>query len=251
MFPLSVLKGTAQTPVGQEIASFGLGMDGSGAFQEFALPEFLAVFPTDLAPVVGQQVTIGPANFNHTDVNARITLFEQRATAPFTSLTLGGDVTECDLIAKTVEGGIERGYLRQANGTFLPDDAGPEISEAALRAKADPVGAGQHITYTCVPPGSGVRMEIDRDEDTLGDGVETDTGTFNGPTDAGTSPTLRDTDGDGFADGEEVAAGSDPTNSASFPSAEVSALSRPLAGLLAALLVLAGRRFTNVLRGSS
>ena len=46
-------------------------------------------------------------------------------------------------------------------------------------------------------------MGIDRDEDSLSNGVETNTGTFVGPDDTGTNPALADTDGDGFDDGVE------------------------------------------------
>jgi hypothetical protein len=34
---------------------------------------------------------------------------------------------------------------------FTPDDGGPAVSDAALRALA--AVAGQQITYTCLPPG--------------------------------------------------------------------------------------------------
>jgi hypothetical protein len=44
----------------------------------------------------------------------------------------------------------------------------------------------------------------DLDCDGLPDAVETDTGTYNGPTDTGTDPHNPDTDGDGLEDGEEV-----------------------------------------------
>jgi hypothetical protein len=55
-------------------------------------------------------------------------------------------------------------------------------------------------------------MGIDRDEDTLLDGVETNTGIFVDATDTGTDPALADTDGDGLGDAEEVLMGSDPNN---------------------------------------
>ncbi|MHC4109008.1 MAG: YncE family protein, partial [Planctomycetota bacterium] len=152
------------------------------------LEQFVLAAPTDLAPIVGQQVTIGPGNFGVTDVNDRITLIDTRAGISFESKMLGGSVTECDVIAKTVAGGIEKGYVRQSGGSYLPDDNGPAISEAALRAKANPVGDAQTITFTAVPPGSGTRMGIDRDEDTLRNGVETNTGTFVDADDTGTDP---------------------------------------------------------------
>jgi hypothetical protein len=45
---------------------------------------------------------------------------------------------------------------------------------------------------------------LDADYDGLPNSVETDTGTYNGPTDTGTDPLDPDTDGDGLEDGDEV-----------------------------------------------
>jgi hypothetical protein len=216
---------------------------GSGVFalnnqEENDLEAFMLAFPTDIAPIVGQQVTIGPGNFGVGDVNARITLIDAQAGAAYASAVLGGAVTQCDVIVKTVEGGVEKGYYSELGGLYTPDDNGPAISEAALRAKANPAGDAQTLTYTAVPPGSGERMGIDRDEDTLPNGVETNTGTFVHANDTGTNPALADTDGDGFDDGAEVAAGTDPTDPLDFPGApEVSVPA--LGGLAQALLVAA------------
>jgi hypothetical protein len=185
------------------------------------LEAFLLAFPTDIAPIVGQQVTIGPDNFGVSDVNARITLIDDQANEPFESAVLGGAVTRCDVVVKTVEGGVEKGYFSSNGGTYTPDDNGVSISEAVLRAKADPNGGARTLTYTAVPPGSGQRMGIDRDEDTLLNGVETNSGTFVDANDTGTSPALADTDGDGFDDGVEVSAGSDPNDFGSTPATPV------------------------------
>ncbi len=197
---------------------------GGGVFsltnqEENDLQQFLLAFPTDLAPIVGQQVTIGPANFGNGDVNGRIALINAQAGVAFGSKVLGGAVTECDVIVKTVEGGVEKGYYSASGGTYTPDDNGPNISEATLRAKANPVGNAQTLTYTAVPPGSGERMGVDRDEDGLGNGVETNTGTFVDADNTGSNPALADTDGDGFDDGLEVNLGSDPNNASSVPTA--------------------------------
>jgi hypothetical protein len=86
-------------------------------------------------------------------------------------------------------------------------------------------------------------MGIDRDEDTLLNGVETNTGTFIDGNDTGTSPALADTDGDGFDDGIEVAAGSDPNNASSTPATPV-----PLLAPLAILILNAGLLFAMCLR---
>jgi sugar lactone lactonase YvrE len=206
--------------------------------EEDDLEQFMLAFPTDLAPIVGQQVTIGPGNFGVTDVNDRITLIDTRAGVSFESLVLGGSVTECDVVAKTVEGGVEKGYVRQSDGSYLPDDNGAAISEATLRAKANPAGDAQTITYTAVPPGSGTRMGVDRDGDTLLNGVETNTGVFVGPNDTGTSPAAADTDGDGFDDDVEVALGSDPNDPLSTPAPSVPSLGVLSAAVLGVLMLL-------------
>ncbi len=59
------------------------------------------------------------------------------------------------------------------------------LSDGAIRALANT--AEQEITFTCVPPGSGVRIGIDRDGDGYGDGDELDHGSD--PSDAGSIPT--------------------------------------------------------------
>ncbi len=202
------------------------------------LEQFVLASPTDLAPIVGQQVTITPGNFGVGDINSRITLIHDRGAAAFLSAILGGNTTECDVIAKTVEGGVEKGYLRQSNGTSLPDDGGAAISEAALRNKANPAGAAQTITYTAVPPGSGYRTGIDRDEDSLLNGVETGTGVYVNPSDTGTSPFLADTDNDGFDDDEEVAQGTNPNDPFDYPGAPPNPV--PMLPGVAGVVVLGG-----------
>jgi hypothetical protein len=241
--------------------------------QKFNLEAFMLSFPTDLAPIVGQQITLDSTNASA--VGPRIDLLIARAGAAFTSLILGGTVTECDLIVKGSVGGVARGWTRLSSGVFQ-DDRANTIDDAALRALATTEGP---LTYTCVPPGSGTRMGIDRDEDTVLDGldncpaaanssqldtdgdnlgnvcdddddgdglldaVETNTGTFVGPNDTGTNPLLADTDGDGHGDGEEVAAGTDPTDPLSFPgSAQVPAIPLPGLVLLAAAIGAVSRR---------
>jgi DNA-binding beta-propeller fold protein YncE len=186
-----------------EIGPFALN-----ATQSRQLEQFMLAFPSDIAPAVGQQVSIGPgspgsctsANCNACapgetacqDVSGRIVLLQQRASANFESWVLNGTtpVKECELIAKTVEGGVARGYLRQSFDAYLPDDGGPAITEAALRARAG--AAGQDIHYLCVPPGSGQRMGIDRDLDTVLDGVDN--------CDPFPNPAQADHDGDGIGD---------------------------------------------------
>jgi hypothetical protein len=154
--------------------------------EEQQLEAFSLAFPTDLAPVVGQQVTLTSSNGGV--VNPRIDLFIQRAGTAFASLMLGGNVTECDLVVKGSVGGAERGWVREPGGLFR-DDNNTTISDAALRALATTEGP---LTYTCAPPGSGTRMGINRDDDTQLDGLDNCPGV--------TNQSQVDTDLDGIGD---------------------------------------------------
>jgi DNA-binding beta-propeller fold protein YncE len=117
--------------------------------------QFVLAFDSDLAPIVGQQVTLTAANGNA--AGPRITLFEQRARASFTSKVLGGTVTECDLVARVAQGGAVRGFLfDRSTSTFVPAGGGAGLPDSALRALA--ATPGQEVTFTCVPPGSGARI---------------------------------------------------------------------------------------------
>jgi YVTN family beta-propeller protein len=142
---------------------------------------FVHAFDTDLAPIIGQQVTLNAGNAALMAVINRLNLLEQRAT-------LG----ECDVIVKGARAGQQRGWVRQPNGSYRSDRAAePLLSSLGLRAIAST--AGQDLTYTAVPVGSGERMGIDRDED-------------------------------GYFDRDELDAGSDPANPLSVPSGTSAAL---------------------------
>ncbi len=130
------------------------------------LVDFMMEFDSDLAPAVGQQVTL--IDSNDSETAARIDLLIERAATPFESFVLGGMTTDCDLIAKGRVGGQTRGWVLQDDGTFL-DDVGGTASDAEVRAFAISDGP---ITYTCTPPGSGYRMGIDRDRDSVLDGLD-------------------------------------------------------------------------------
>jgi hypothetical protein len=117
--------------------------------------QYLLAFDSDLAPVVGQQVTLSSANASA--AGARITLLEQRANAAFTSKTLGGAVKECELVARVVQNGASTGFLfNPANSTFVPSGGGTALTDAQIRALAST--AGQEVTFTAVPTGSGARL---------------------------------------------------------------------------------------------
>lgn len=77
------------------------------------------------------------------------------------------------------------------------------------------------FTCTCPPGFIGATCQIPTDGDADADGIldehETGTGIYVSPTDTGTSATDADSDDDGFADGVEIARGSDPNDDDSTP----------------------------------
>ncbi len=153
-----------------QIGGSGVGFPDNGTRRD--VEQFMLAFDSNLAPVVGQQITLDPTSAGV--VGPRIDLLIARAAAG-----------ECDVIAKGIAGGEARGWVRLGNGSFLPDrTAEPQLGDAALRAVAGT--AGNTITYTCVPPGSGMRLGVDRDED-------------------------------GFLDRDEIDVGRDPADPTSFP----------------------------------
>jgi hypothetical protein len=135
------------------------------------LEQFMLQFDSNLAPIVGQQVTL--TSTNSTVAGPRIDLLIARAAA-----------NECDVVVKGTISGLQRGAVRLASGQFRTDRASEALlSDTQVRALAT---AGQELTYTCVPPGSGTRIGVDRDED-------------------------------GFLDRTEIDAGSDPADPSSIP----------------------------------
>lgn len=131
------------------------------------MEDFMMAADSDLAPIVGQQVTLTAATA--AAVGPRIDLLIARARAPFASKILGGATYEADLVAKAAVGNRVKGFLyERALGTWKPDDGGANLSTTALRALANT--AGQEVTFTAVPPGSGRRIALDRNLDGRLDG---------------------------------------------------------------------------------
>ncbi|WP_276204324.1 hypothetical protein [Enhygromyxa salina] len=173
---------------GDQIRSFGFTHDGSKDtpmrfFNAFALTptgfldfekmrkvaEFIFAMDSNLKPIVGQQVT--RTKHNGAQVAARIDLLTARA-----------DAGECELIAKTRLGPIELGLYYSGGGYTTSFAALPDLFEAQVLAMAK----WTPVTFTCVPPGSGERLGVDRD-------------------------------GDGHRDGDELIAGSDPADAWDTP----------------------------------
>ncbi|HEY0132707.1 MAG TPA: hypothetical protein VGB85_01470, partial [Nannocystis sp.] len=177
---------------GDQVRAFGFTHDGSKdtamrffnaftkpfapeGFTSFAqqkqVAEFVYAFDTNLKPIVGQQITL-TAN-NNAVVGPRIDLLRNRAIA--------GD---CELIVKASSSGYETGFWF-TNGSYTSSfAAAPAVTDAQLRQTAQQFNVP--LTYTCVPPGSGKRLGVDRDAD-------------------------------GHRDGDELLAGSDPADASSTP----------------------------------
>ncbi|HEY5603897.1 MAG TPA: hypothetical protein VIM41_12375 [Gammaproteobacteria bacterium] len=118
---------------------------------------FMLAFPSNLAPIVGQQVTLSQANYQNTDVINRIELLKSRSLAG-----------ECELVAHQSN---NRGYLYAGNDQYQTNRNGTSISHANLQSAAATT-PGEEITFTCVPNGSGFRMALDRNENGVMDGDE-------------------------------------------------------------------------------
>jgi len=120
------------------------------------LEAFLLAFDSNLAPIVGQQITL--TKRNAAVAGPRIDLLMARS-----------DAHECDLVAKNRLGG----FLYVGNGKFrISRHRVPTIPDALLRT-ASRLPDGE-ITYTCTPPGSGVRIGFDRDDDDMLGGKDRD-----------------------------------------------------------------------------
>jgi hypothetical protein len=147
---------------------------------------FVLAFDSNLAPIVGQQIT--RTSSNGATVDPRITLMIARAKTNFPSREFA-NAKECDLVVTAKIGTRTKGWLLDpVSGNFTPDDGGAAVTDAALRALSGT--AGQELTYTCVTPGAGSRVGLDRDEDGLRNGQD------NCP--AVDNATQTDGDGDGF-----------------------------------------------------
>jgi hypothetical protein len=123
--------------------------------QKQQLEQYVLAAPSDVNPVVGQQVTVTPANANQSDVSARLNLLVARAqvTSP---------VPECELVAKGVISGQQRGWVMNASQQFVPNKASESaVTLSGLLSQAS--AAAAPLTFTCVPPGNGTRIGVDRD----------------------------------------------------------------------------------------
>ncbi len=145
----------------QPVAPAGFAVGPQGEVEKREVEAFLLAFDSNLAPIVGQQVTLD--DDNGTEVGGRIDLLTARA-----------DAGECELVATSRQRGFERGYLYLVgSGSFRSSDLDEgDLDGDELRALA----GHRPITYTCVPPGSGYRLALDADLDGCFDVTETKIG---------------------------------------------------------------------------
>jgi DNA-binding beta-propeller fold protein YncE len=168
---------------GPQIRGFGFNHDGNrhslldflqgeafrfpgGDAQRRDVVAFLLSFDSNLAPIVGRQVTVTHANRVAAGPAVNLLISRAGVTTPR---------PECDLIVKGMWQGVQRSWLFGTDAYFHSD----RIDEAALRLPAllgIATRLGQELTFTCAPPGSGTRMALDRDEDGYYDRDELDAG---------------------------------------------------------------------------
>jgi hypothetical protein len=125
-------------------------------------------FDSNMAPIVGQQITLRPGAPT-ADLD-RVNLMLTRAAA--------GD---CEVISKGVIQGNgatteeHRGTVYQPGSNSFLTDRGATFPANVILGLHETFNVS--VTYTCVPPGSGTRMGIDRDLDSFLDMDERDAGT--------------------------------------------------------------------------
>jgi len=118
----------------------GIPQGAAGAAIRNQLTAFMLAFDNNLAPIVGQQITL--TSSNSAVAGPRITLLESRAAAG-----------ECDLVAQAIVKGQVTGFLYNPQTQMFGGLEFFTATDAALRALAQT--PGDEITFTCVPPGSG------------------------------------------------------------------------------------------------
>jgi len=163
--------------------------NATGDQRRRATEALMMVADTGIAPIVGQQLTVSGTPTSA--MTTRLTLMLARAAATFPK---PGDpnAPECDVIVKEMVNGRRRGFLYvPSTQRFISDIAG-EAPRTTTQMLALAAVAGQEGTMTCVPPGSGRRVGIDRDGDGILDGDDNCPDTYN--------PDQKDTDGDGIGD---------------------------------------------------
>jgi hypothetical protein len=138
---------------------FGIPPNATGIGIRRQLEAFMMAFDTNLAPIVGQQVTLTADNT--AVASPRVDLLKARAAAG-----------EADLVVRARVRNAEMGflYVPETNSFATDNPHNPSITEAELLALA----AKTPLTFTAVPVASGERIALDRDSDGKLDGADLD-----------------------------------------------------------------------------
>ena len=110
---------------------------------------FVLAFDTNLLPIVGQQVTWRPGTSSA--IEDRLSLLRNQAL-------IRTPRPSCDLIARITANGVAHSALLQLDGNWAFKD-GSIRNESQLKELAS---VAQPITFTCVPPGTGQRVALNR-----------------------------------------------------------------------------------------
>lgn len=147
--------------MGDQIAGFGFSNDGSVdtierflSFNVFSFAsdeernqvvDFVLAFDSDLAPILGQQVTVTAGSA--APALDRVQLMAQRAG-------VSSPREECDLVAQGLVEGSAFSALREASGLFTtdPNSAGTQSLSQVLQTARQAQNA---LTFTCYPAGTG------------------------------------------------------------------------------------------------
>ncbi|MGI1677097.1 MAG: hypothetical protein K6L75_00020 [Cellvibrionaceae bacterium] len=156
--------------LGDQIRGFGFdnsGANGSvfGFLSENAftlsdsdtrlVEDLVLAFQSEMNPIVGQQVTVLPSNRNRSDISNRLDLLVERALVI-------NPRPECELVASMVLASQRVSWVMNDEGVFVASDH----NQSALTLDGlEDLTTENSITFTCVPPGNGTRIGVDRDED--------------------------------------------------------------------------------------
>jgi YVTN family beta-propeller protein len=156
--PLNEIRGYALNHNGATSINATFSEFGVPSSQTTALKEYLFAFPAETAPIMGQQLTLTTNSSKTAYERYQLLLQRARITAPF---------PECDLVISGPIDGRMRGWAYdRLTESFIPDievqDALDEASMESLIRKSD-----TPFTLTCTPWGSGKRIGIDRDGDSI------------------------------------------------------------------------------------
>jgi hypothetical protein len=115
--------------------------------QRRQVEQYLFAFESDLKPIVGQQITLNADA--HERVVGRIGLLADRAVA--------GDA---ELVVTGIVDGEHRSYLLMPTGKFRSDRPAQQSLDGDTLLELAQT-AGNSLTFTAVPPGTGTRIAFD------------------------------------------------------------------------------------------